>query len=174
MNVKPDNGPLVDQFAVPILPDDTAAEVFDKVVVAAEIVLARSLPRLIDGSAVLREQDLSQGAYFGGRGPEDGRIDAGLPARALHNFVRALSRPYPGAFADTPVGRLVLWKTRVIEPVNGQSAPTRAELRADGAFLRLDCADGGTLRVLDADLNGQALDAARFASCLDGRAALPL
>ena len=174
MNVKPDNGPLVDQFAVPILPDDTAAEVFDKVVVAAEIVLERSLPCLIDGSAALTRQDLSQGAYFGGRGPEDGRIDAAQPARVLHDFVRALSHPYPGAFADTPAGRLILWKTRVITPAGGQPAPVRATLRVDGAHLRLDAADGGALRVISAELDGQTLDPARFAACFGEHAALPL
>ncbi|TDR82627.1 formyltransferase [Paludibacterium purpuratum] len=174
MNVKPDNGPLVDQFAVPILPDDTAAEVFDKVVVAAEIVLARSLPRLIDGSAELTKQDLSLGAYFGGRGPEDGRIDGKLPARALHDFVRALSRPYPGAFADTSAGRLILWKTRVLQPAGSQPARPGASLSVDGAHLRLDCADGGVLRILDADLDEQTLDTARFAACFGERATLPL
>ncbi|WP_215777678.1 formyltransferase [Paludibacterium sp. B53371] len=172
MNVKPDNGPLVDQFAVPILPDDTAAEVFDKVVVAAEIVLARSLPRLIDGTATLTQQDLSLGAYFGGRGPEDGRLDGRQSAQALHNFVRALSHPYPGAFADTPAGRLVLWKTRRLD-VAGRQAD-RACLSIDGPHLRLDCADGGVLRILDADLDGSPLDTARFAACFGERASLPI
>ena len=61
---------------VPILPDDTARDVFDKVTVAAEIVLDGVLP----GSSPARRravaQDLAaQGSYFGGRRPEDGRID---------------------------------------------------------------------------------------------------
>ena len=51
MNEKPDNGAIVDQCAVPILGDDTARDVFAKVTVAAEIVLARSLPGLLDGTA---------------------------------------------------------------------------------------------------------------------------
>jgi len=75
MTVKPDRGGIVDQQAVPILPDDTAAEVFDKVTVAAEIALDRCLPALLAGTAVLREQDQSRASYFGGRRPEDGRID---------------------------------------------------------------------------------------------------
>lgn len=51
MEIKPDAGAIVDQMAVPILPDDTAQEVFDKVTVAAETVLWRSLPALLEGSA---------------------------------------------------------------------------------------------------------------------------
>ncbi|KMN50704.1 formyltransferase [Chromobacterium violaceum] len=161
MNVKPDNGPVVDQMAVPILPDDTADEVFAKVTVAAEMVLWRSLPGLIAGDAPHVQQDLSQGGYFGGRKPEDGRIDAQAPARRLHDFVRALARPFPGAYADTAAGRLLLWKTLPA----GQAAPAdRAELRSADGRLWLHCADGGRLAVLEAELDGQPLAADNFAA----------
>lgn len=160
MNEKPDNGAIVDQFAVPILPDDTAREVFDKVCVAAELVLWRCLPALLDGSARLVPQDLSRGRYFGGRRPEDGRIPAGIGARRLHDFVRALARPYPGAFADLEAGRLVLWRTL---PDGAAAAPPgAAELRVIDDALAIVCADGGKLRVLDATLDGAPLDARSF------------
>ena len=160
MNEKPDNGAIVDQFAVPILPDDTAREVFDKVCVAAELVLWRCLPALLDGSARLVPQDLSRGRYFGGRRPEDGRIPAGIGARRLHDFVRALARPYPGAFADLEAGRLVVWRTL---PDGAAAAPPgAAELRVIDDALAIVCADGGKLRVLDATLDGAPLDARSF------------
>ncbi|POZ63800.1 formyltransferase [Chromobacterium alticapitis] len=160
MNVKPDNGPVVDQMAVPILPDDTADEVFAKVTVAAEMVLWRSLPGLIAGNAPHLQQDLSLGSYFGGRKPEDGRIDGTAPAAQLHNFARALTRPFPGAFADTTAGRLLLWKTLRA----GIAAPAaRAELYSAESRLWLRCADGGRLAVLEAELDGQPLTADNFA-----------
>ena len=160
MNEKPDNGAIVDQFAVPILPDDTAREVFDKVCVAAELVLWRCLPALLDGSARLVPQDLSRGRYFGGRRPEDGRIPAGIGARRLHDFVRALAHPYPGAFADLEAGRLVLWRTL---PDGAAAAPPgAAELRVVDDGLAIVCADGGKLRVLEATLDGAPLDARSF------------
>jgi len=49
-----DAGDIVDQLAVPILQDDDAREVFAKVTVAAETILARSLPALIAGTAPRR------------------------------------------------------------------------------------------------------------------------
>ena len=49
-----DAGDIVDQLAVPILEDDEAREVFAKVTVAAESILARSLPALIPGRAPRR------------------------------------------------------------------------------------------------------------------------
>ncbi|MBV8658762.1 MAG: formyltransferase [Burkholderiales bacterium] len=172
MNEKPDNGAIVDQQMVPILPDDTAHDVFGKVTVAAEIVLWRCLPALLDGSIALKPQDLTQGGYFGGRKPEDGRIDWRQSAAALHNFVRALAKPYPGAFADLESGRLVLWKTRrVSEPVGTPLAT--ATLLIQNGELVLNCADGHRLVILDAELDGALFDAAAFQARFGGQA-LPL
>jgi methionyl-tRNA formyltransferase len=81
MTVKPDAGAIVAQTAVPILPDDTAYEVFGKVTVAAEQTLWHILPALLAGTAPRMHNDLSRGGYFGGRKPEDGRIDWMQPAR---------------------------------------------------------------------------------------------
>ncbi|HXF16701.1 MAG TPA: formyltransferase, partial [Burkholderiales bacterium] len=95
---KADAGDIVDQQAVPILPDDTALEVFRKVTVAAEMVLHRSLPLLVAGNAPRRIQALARGSYFGGRKPEDGCIDWNETAESVHNLVRGVAPPYPGAF----------------------------------------------------------------------------
>lgn len=155
MNIKPDNGPLVDQQAVPILPDDTAQEVFTKVMVAGEICLDRALPGLIAGSATLTPQDLSQGAYFGGRSAEDGRIDWHQPARRIHDLVRAVTRPFPGAFADIPCGRLHVWRTRVLDQPAPAAKPGMLAFR-DGLHLLFPLG-GGCLCVLEADIDGGAL-----------------
>ena len=91
MTVKPDGGDIVAQTAVPILPDDTAREVFDKVTVSAEMTLDRVLPALVAGNAPRTPQDLAHGSYFGGRRPEDGIIDWTCDAIAIHNLVRAVA-----------------------------------------------------------------------------------
>jgi len=100
MTAKPDAGAIVAQTAVPILPDDTAFEVFGKVTVAAEQTLWGVLPALLAGTAARTPNDLTQGGYFGGRTPEDGRIDWSLPARQVYNLHRAVAPPYPGAFTE--------------------------------------------------------------------------
>ena len=98
MVAKPDAGAIVDQSAVPILPDDTAEQVFHKVTVAAEQVLWRSLPAILAGRAPRLPNDLTQGSYYSGRKPEDGRIDWRQPAAQVYNLIRAVAPPYPGAF----------------------------------------------------------------------------
>lgn len=166
-----DAGPLVDRFAVPILPDDTAFDVHRKVVVAAEIVLTRSLPAILAGTARATPLDLAAGSYFGRRTPADGRIDPHWPAARIHDLVRAVSRPYPGAFLDLPSGRLRLWRTRRLGDSGPAGAP--ALLRAAGCVL-LRAGDGGLLRVLDAELGDAPCTHQALGRILGGAAALPL
>ncbi|MCO5100968.1 MAG: formyltransferase [Burkholderiaceae bacterium] len=194
MTPKADAGAIVDQQAVPILPDDDAREVYAKICVAAEIVLWRSLPALLDGSAVLREQDPAAATRFGARRAEDGRIDPSLPARALHDLVRAVAKPFPGAFVDLPQGRLFVWRTAPAQPVHGPArvareaapaqpgepspaqdagTPALAEMRVVAGELSLFGADGRRLRVLEAQLGDTALDAVRFRAVFGERLALP-
>ena len=152
---KPDAGEIVGQQAVPILPDDTAKEVFDKVTLAAEMCLDRVLPDLIAGTAPHVAQDLSRGGYFGGRKPEDGRIDWLRPAAEVHNLIRAVAPPYPGAFSDTARGRLrVLGSLPAADLAIGPPA-----LHAAAGMLYASCGDGGVLRLLAAELDGQPLTA---------------
>ena len=152
MTAKPDAGGIVDQMAVPILPDDLAVDVFRKVTAAAEIVLDRALPRLLDGSAKPIPQDLSQGAYFGGRKPEDGRIDWTQGAKQIHDLVRAVAPPYPGAFTQVEGKRLRVLRTRVL-PGPGGSGVT-AMLQAEAGRLVAHCADGALLHLLECEMEG--------------------
>jgi methionyl-tRNA formyltransferase len=158
MTEKPDRGDIVAQTAVPILPDDTAREVFDKVTVAAEMTLAAALPALVAGTAPRRAQDLALGAYFGGRKPADGVVDWMLPAQRIHDLVRAVAPPYPGAM--TTVGGVAarVLRTRVADPAESPTlAPTLAIV--DGRLFA-HCGGGGSLRVLELELAGRPADAA--------------
>lgn len=157
MQERPDAGPIVDQLAVPILGDDTAREVFDKVTVAAELLLVRTLPELVCGTARFREQDLARGSCFGRRRPEDGRIPAAATGRRIHDLVRAVAPPeYPGAFFDVG-GRRVLVE-RTARPLPLDAGPRRAfTLMPRNGALWLDAVDGTSLRVLSAALDGEEL-----------------
>jgi len=153
---KPDAGAIVAQQAVPILPDDTAREVFDKVTLAAEMALDGVLPQLVAGNAPHRAPDLAAGSYFGGRKPEDGRIDWTRPAAEVHNLVRAVAPPYPGAFCDTAKGMLRVLRT-LPAPDHISAGPPK--LFAAAGSLYASCGDGRVLRLLAAELDGAALSA---------------
>jgi len=164
---KPDAGRIVDQEAVAILPDDLAVDVFGKVSTAAARVLARSLPKLIDGSAVLRTQDLSIGSYFGARRPEDGRIDWSLPAKRVHDLVRAVAPPYPGAFTELDGKRLRVLRSRLLAETGTAQPPPLLYERSGRCFAV--CAGGGVLELLELELDGKPLSAQEFATQLGGR-----
>ncbi len=153
---KPDAGGIVAQQAVPILPDDTALDVFNKVTLAAEMALDRVLPELLAGRATTRPQDLAAGSYFGGRKAEDGRIDWTQPAAVVHNLIRAVAPPYPGAFSDTPKGRLRV--LRSLHPT-GETGPHggRPTLFSRDGRLFAECGDGRLLRLLAVELEGLPL-----------------
>jgi len=164
---KPDAGRIVDQEAVAILPDELAVEVFRNVTGAAERVLRRSLPKLADGSAVLRAQDLSRGSYFGGRRPEDGRIDWSASAKRVHDLVRGVAPPYPGAFTEVEGARLRVLRTR--RPAHKSGAGGGAFLYAHGGRCYAACADGEVLELVDLDLDGRPLSAQEFANRIGDR-----
>jgi methionyl-tRNA formyltransferase len=152
---QPDAGALVDQQAVPILEDDDALAVSMKVAEAAEQVLQRSLPKLIAGSAAARALDLAQGSYFGRRRPEDGRIDWRAGARAVHDLVRAVAPPFPGAFTEADGVRLEVWRTHLDS--GAPRYPDRAPClyAADDRWFA-DCTDGKRLEILKLAI-GQSL-----------------
>jgi methionyl-tRNA formyltransferase len=162
MVAKPDAGAIVDQQAVPILPWDDARQVFDKVTVAAEQVLWRSLPALLAGTAPRRVNDLAAGSYFGGRKPEDGRIDWSRPAAAVDRLIRAVAPPYPGAFVEHGGRRLVIARARPWPEAGTVAAPPGP--RVIGGQPAAVCGDGGVLRLIEVLDGGQALDAVALLS----------
>ena len=168
---KPDAGDIVDRQAVPILPDDTATEVFRKVTLAAEMVLHRTLPLLMAGTAPRIKQDLARGSYFGGRKPEDGRIDWHNTAEAVHNLVRGVAPPYPGAFT-TIAGKTVRILKSLRQPGRRArfSAPT---LFVENGVCFVQCADGGVLRIAGIELAGRRIEPHEIDAAL-GPTPLPL
>jgi len=153
---KPDAGGIIAQQAVPILPDDTAFDVFNKVTLAAEIALDRVLPDLLAGRAVAKPQNLAAGSYFGGRKAEDGRIDWTRPATAVHNLIRAVAPPYPGAFSDTAKGRIRVLRSQHARDDPGRHFGRPTLFVSDGR-LYAECGDGGILRLLAVELGASPL-----------------
>ena len=163
MAVKPDAGDIVEQQAVPILPDDTAFEVFRKVTVAAEQALDRALPALIAGTAPHRPQDLAAGSYFGRRTARDGAIDWRAGVAAAHNLIRAVAPPYPGAFTEADGMSLrILRSLPVATPRALAAAATGAPVLRwyQGALYAL-CHDGA-LKILQFEFGSELRDAEAF------------
>ncbi|MCP1645863.1 UDP-4-amino-4-deoxy-L-arabinose formyltransferase/UDP-glucuronic acid dehydrogenase (UDP-4-keto-hexauronic acid decarboxylating) [Pseudomonas citronellolis] len=132
-----DAGAIIAQQRVAIDAEDTALSLHGKLREAAGELLGRLLPAMLEGDFVEREQDESQASYFGRRTPADGQLDWRRPAGELHNLVRAVTQPYPGAFAPVGERKLIVWQSKVV-PGN-QGRPAGAVLGVEP--LRIACGE---------------------------------
>jgi methionyl-tRNA formyltransferase len=121
---KADAGDIVGQKVVSIDRMDTAVTLYHKLCLSAGVLLDEVLPLMKEGKAPRLHQEISNGSYFGGRRPEDGRIDWHWPAERIYNLIRAVTEPYPGAFCTlSDHSRLFIWRalpdeTMAVEEVN--------------------------------------------------------
>lgn len=146
MTVKPDAGAIIAQTAVPILPDDTAHDVFGKLTVASEQTLWHAIPALLAGTAPRMTNDLSKGSYFSGRKPEDGRINWQQSGQQVYNLHRAVAPPYPGAFTDQYGQRFIIKQARLVE--SPQANLPQGLCVVDNAIFG-QCGDGQALKITE-------------------------
>ena len=114
MSAQVDAGDIIAQRVVPIAFEDTALTLFEKVAQAAVELFRDTFPQIKAGIAPRTPQDPAQATYFGGRTPDDGRIDWAQPALGLYNLVRAVTTPYPGAFTAYRGKKLYVWSSCLI------------------------------------------------------------
>ena len=110
MTSKPDSGDIVAQEEYDILEEDTAHSLHMKASQASSSMLNKTLPKIVNHTVKSFPQDNLIASYYGGRTPNDGEINWDVPAHKVRNLVRALSRPYPGAFSYIKDYKCILWK----------------------------------------------------------------
>lgn len=118
-----DDGDLVAQRAFPIGERDTIREVLERATAASVALAEEFVPALLDGTAPRAPQDHAAATRFPQRSPEDGRIDWSWEPERIRNFIRAQTRPYPGAFTEVGGKRVILWDADVLE---AEGAPPAA------------------------------------------------
>ena len=117
-----DAGDLIDQTPIPITPYDTCDTVYQRVAASTRDMLLRLLPRLVAGERPRRRQPPTDEPLLPRRRPADGRIDWARSSCEVYNFVRALTRPYPGAFSWLDGRRWIVWHVALLP----RDDPTRA------------------------------------------------
>ncbi len=135
-----DSGPVAGQVEIPVAPGETATTLYDKVAVAHRRLVRDCWPHLVAGTLEFRAQDESRASYWPGRRPEDGRIDLAGRVADAERLVRAVTRPYPGAFADHGGVRYRLWSARL-----GSATGAPPGLTVVGDTLRIEFPDGALL-----------------------------
>src|SRR5215471_7537065 len=151
-----DTGPVIAEARFPIEPEDDALIVRGKLREAGTRLLRTWWPAIADGTAPRAPQDESRAKYYPLRTPEDGRIDWTAPAATIHNLVRALAPPWPGAF--TTLGRDTLILRRVALANGGDaSAPPGIVSTVDRLGVRVGTG-AGDLLIVGAEIGGRATD----------------
>jgi UDP-4-amino-4-deoxy-L-arabinose formyltransferase/UDP-glucuronic acid dehydrogenase (UDP-4-keto-hexauronic acid decarboxylating) len=155
MTLKPDAGDIAGQQAVEIEFEDTARTLYDKLCAAAREMLAVVLPLIREGRAPRIPQDLTKGSYYGGRSPEDGRIDWAWPVVRIYNLIRAVTDPYPGAFGFLPGGEKILIWWAIPEGVRRDDhRPGEIEVEKEDIFVRTG---DGRLKLVDIEVAGSRI-----------------
>lgn len=136
-----DSGTIVGQVTVDISPDETATTLFARIA-EAHVELTRELvPQLIAGVAPRIAQDPSRASSWPKRSPADGIIDWETRAPYLYDWVRAQTRPYPGAFTFLGDEKVIVWGARPVE-LDGAAQPgTIVDLGPEGPVVA--CGEGG-------------------------------
>ena len=138
-----DSGGIVGQVVVDIAPDETATTLFARLADAHVELVRELVPQLLAGTAPRLPQDPSRASSWPKRTPADGIIDWETRAPYLHDWVRAQTRPYPGAFTYLGEDRVIVWGARPVELAEPAPAGTIVDVHADGTVVA--CGEGGLL-----------------------------
>lgn len=111
-----DTGEIVDQIEIPLTSATDASGLYAAVDAAHVALIKSAFPQLLSGTVRLRTQDEEAATTWPGRKPEDGRIDLNGSVADAECLVRAVTRPYPGAFFDKKGVRVTIWKAQVARP----------------------------------------------------------
>lgn len=165
-----DTGPMLTQATTPILPEDNAQTLHDRLAELGGELLVRTIPDLVAGRIQPRPQPAEGASYARKISKNDGRIDWTRPAIEIWNCVRGFT-PWPGAFTQIADGSnarmLKIWRAEV----DGSAQGTPGEvLSADKTGIVVACGQGA-LRILELQREGgRRLSAQQF---LAGHAIAP-
>lgn len=135
-----DSGPIVGQKEEPIHHDDTIASLYTRIEERGLELLHDSLPHIASGSLKLQNQVEKKRYVYPQRKPKDGQIDWTLDATYIDRFIRAQTKPYPGAFTTMDNKPLYIWRTQVAD-LNVQAKPGYVVKVNDGTY-QVGCSKG--------------------------------
>ena len=141
VDAAPDSGSIVGQVTLDVARDETATTLFARIA-QAHVELTRELvPQLLARTAPRIPQDPTRASSWPKRAPADGIIDWETRAAFLYDWVRAQTRPYPGAFTFLGDEKVIVWGARPVELPEAAPAGTIVDVRAEGPVVA--CGEGG-------------------------------
>ena len=136
-----DSGEIVGQVVLDIAPDETATTLFQRLAEAHVQLIRELVPALVTRNAPRLPQDASRASSWPKRTPADGIIDWETRAPYLYDWVRAQTRPYPGAFTFLGDEKVIVWGARPVDLQGSEPAGTIVEVSSAGPVVA--CGEGG-------------------------------
>ncbi len=115
MEDKTDMGDILDFEPFDLEPRDNVRMAYLKADRTALKMVERTLPKILNGTYTRQSQDGKKGSRYFKRTPKDGKLEFDWSAEKIHNYVRALTHPYPGGFFETKSGNVIVWTSEVDE-----------------------------------------------------------
>ncbi len=149
-----DTGPIVAQAEEQIEARDTIATLYARIEERGLALLRSELPRLANGTAVLRNQPSRGRRLMPQRSPEDGLIDWRKDSTSIDLFIRAQTKPYPGAYTALCGKRMIIWAARSSDtPANGSAVGSVIHTSASCCVI---CGEGA-LELEEIEINGRTI-----------------
>lgn len=126
-----DTGDLLGQKSTPIRQDDTIATLYARIETLGIELLLEQLALYQNGQHQWIVQDGAEARTFPQRSPKDGVIDWQQSVTAIDHFIRAQTKPYPGAFTEWQNEKLIIWSAE-IEQDDDMSHPPGSVVLIDG------------------------------------------
>ncbi len=162
MDAGVDSGPIAAQAEEKIRPDDTIETLYQRIEDLGLKLLDEALPKLSSHSLKLTPQPKQGRRVMPRRFPEDGLIDWQWESLYIDNWIRAQTRPYPGAFTCLDKARLTIWKARVAESNATHNEWGKVQRNRDGGYEVL--CGLGAIELLEISLAGRRFDKGTFSS----------
>ena len=136
-----DSGPIVNQKPVSISKKDTAGTLYKKITVTALSQIKTFLPQLLSRKYKVKKQDHTKANYWRKRARKDGEIDWRMSSEAIHNLVRALTKPYVGAHLIYKGKEIKVWKTIIVKQIS-RNIEAGKVLKVEKGNVVVKCSDG--------------------------------
>lgn len=153
-----DTGDIILQKKIKIEEDDYIGDLLDKIKKIYPLIVEEAIGKIQKDEVNPIKQDLSQGFYFGKRSPKDGQIKWNKPIIEIYNLIRAISKPYPGAYTYYNDDKIIIWRAELC------SQSKNEELLENGTILEIkDKAilvkgNGGNLLITEYDFQSDDFD----------------
>lgn len=115
MTEKIDHGPIISQIKININKLENAISLHKRICYAAYNMLNKILPVILKKNFCETPQNCHDASYFRKRSPEDGLINWDQSAKKIYNFIRGLTKPWPGAFSYFNNKKIIFWKSKIIK-----------------------------------------------------------